>query len=203
MENFKPEAIKNFLTAIICFRVVVSLILIIDALDGSISWWFVWVFGLAFLSDLIDGPIARHFKVVSDEGSKMDGIADIVLFAAIIFCIWLSRRHVIEAFLIPILTVGFTQTTSWIISLVKFGRLTSYHSYVAKLWAFSIAVAIISLFGFNRAGLFFWSAIVLGLVSNFEDIFITLVMPYWSCDILTPREALRLRREYLRKKRIS
>jgi len=194
MVSKKAPIIKYVPNALVIFRMLVIPFLVLDAWDGATGKGFVIAFIVAFATDLIDGPIARRFDAVSDFGSKLDSYADVLLFGATLFCIPRVHYHVVEEFWIPILVVGTTQITSWVFSLIKFGRLTHYHSYLAKFWAFTIAVAVVALFGFNYAGVFFWLAIVCGIASNIEDMIMTFILPRWSCDVLTVCDALRLRK---------
>jgi len=201
MNKKHNSIIKYVPNALVMLRCLIAPFLIFDALDGQISRWFVGAFIIAFVSDLIDGPIARRFNAVTTQGSKLDSWADVVLFGAIIYCIWLVHREIIAEFWIPILTVGTTQIISWIISLVKYGKLTCYHSYLAKFWAFTISLAVVSLFGFNYAGFFFWMAIICGIISNLEDMAMTLILPYWAHDVLTIGHAIRLKKAFIKKGR--
>jgi len=199
MDNKKMSFIKHVPNALVVFRVLIIPFLVIDALDGTATRWFVIAFTAAFVSDLIDGPIARRFNAVSEFGSKFDSYADVLLFGAILFCVLKVHSQVVNAFWVPIAIVGSTQITSWLISLVKFGKLTHYHSYLAKFWAFTIAVSVISLFGFNYAGFFLWLTIICGVLSNIEDVIMTFILPEWACDVLTVPQALRLRKNSLHK----
>jgi len=176
-------------------RCILVPFLIFDALDGKASWWFIIVFIVAFALDLIDGPIARRLNAATPFGSKLDSIVDVVLFGGILYCAWMIHRQIIDAYFLPIMTLLLLQIISWIISLIKYGKLTCYHSYIAKFWALAISVAIISLFAFNYAGIFFWIAITSGIISNIQDIIMTLMLPKWSCDVLTLGAAFKLRKE--------
>lgn len=186
---------------LVFLRVIIAVFLIIDAGDGIISAWFVALFAVAAISDLIDGPIARRFNATSVLGSRLDSYGDVVLVGAILFCIWKVHRDVVYAFWVPITTIGITQVTSWLISLIKFSKITSYHSYIAKIWALAIFIAAMSLFAFDYARVLFWIVIVLGIISNIEDIIITFILPYWACDILTVGQAVKLRKDYLAAKK--
>lgn len=190
--------IKHVPMALVILRVLLAMFLVYDALDGRASRWFVIVFIIAAVSDALDGMIARRFDAITDLGSRMDALADVILYGVILYCVWRLHPNVIKAFLIPLLTVGSTQITSWVFSLAKFRKLTSYHSYVAKFWAFTIVVAVISLFGFNYAGFFFWLTIICGIISNFEDMLITALLPSWTCNVLTVGQALKIRESHLK-----
>jgi len=195
MSAHQKSIIKYVPNGLAVLRCLIAPFLVFDALDGAISAWFVPAFLVAAISDLIDGPIARRFNAVTALGSKLDSYGDVVLIGTALFCIWRVHPEVIARFWIPLVTVGFTQVSSWVISIARFGRMTCYHSYVAKVWALIIFIAIVSLFAFNYAGIFFWLAVIVGIVSNLEDIAITLILPRYSCDVLTIGEALKLRRQ--------
>lgn len=182
-------------------RGFIAVILVLDALDGRTSPWFVTAFIIASVTDMLDGPIARRFNVTTTLGSKLDSSIDAILFGGIVYCVWLVHRETVSLFWIPILIVGITQLTSWAISLIKYGKLTCYHSYVAKFWTFTISLAVVLLFGFNYAGFFFWTAIICGIISNLEDMAMTLILPYWAHDVLTVTHAIRLRKEFIKKSR--
>lgn len=195
MSNKQPNIVRHIPTALVILRVVIAVFLVLDALDGKTGAWFVAGFIIASLSDALDGMIARRFNVATTMGSMLDGYADVVLYGAVLWCIWLAHREVIKAFSAPLLVLAATQLISWLISLARYGRITSYHSYIAKAWAVAIFAAVVSLFAFNYPGIFFWLVIILGVISNIEDISITLIIPRWSHDVSSIPQALVLRKK--------
>jgi len=188
--------IKHVPMALVAVRCLIAPFLVIDALDGETGLWFVILFVIAGITDVLDGMIARRYKVVSTMGSAMDGYADVLLYISILFCIWRVHPEIIKSFFIPILTVGATQVISWLVSLFKYSKITSYHTFGGKFWAVTLFVATFSIFAFNYAGILFWIAIIVGIASNIEDMMITLVTPYWAHDVSSIRDALKLRREH-------
>lgn len=48
---------------------------------AAFGWWRLafFVLALAFFTDMIDGPLARAYKVTTEAGKKLDGYADSVL----------------------------------------------------------------------------------------------------------------------------
>jgi len=86
----------------------------------------------------------------------------------------------------------FLQFASWGFSLVKFRRMTSYHTYSAKAWAIMLFASLALLFAFGST-LLLVPMFVVGIISNIEEILITHVMPYWKGDIASLRDARRLR----------
>ncbi|MBI1846267.1 MAG: CDP-alcohol phosphatidyltransferase family protein [Candidatus Rokubacteria bacterium] len=178
---------------LIAFRVVAGPLLLVDALDGEAGAGFVVLFLAAFLSDVLDGVIARRLGVASAGLRRADSLADLVLYACVFASAWLVHRDVVLAFRWPLAAVVATLLAAYAVSLIKFGRPPSYHAYSAKAWGLLLGVATVALFGFGYAGLALWGAILGGVVNNLEDVAITLVLPRGAHDIPTLAAALRLR----------
>ena len=66
---------KNIANYISVSRIIMSIVLIITK-TFSIPFYIIYVY--CGLSDMLDGFLARKFKIASDIGAKIDSIADIV-----------------------------------------------------------------------------------------------------------------------------
>ncbi len=181
--------IPNALTS---SRFFIAAFLIADALDGAASRLFVPLFLLAGLSDALDGLAARALKAESLRGCVLDGYADIALYAGAAVCACLLYPAVIKGHMYWLVGLLFLQFASWGFSLVKFRRMTSYHTYSAKAWAIMLFASLALLFAFGST-LLLVPMFVVGIISNIEEILITHVMPYWKGDIASLRDARRLR----------
>ena len=62
------------------FRVLIAPLLLVDAVDHQTSIWFLVGYGLAILSDIFDGIIARRLGVSTPQLRQADSWADIWLF---------------------------------------------------------------------------------------------------------------------------
>ncbi len=107
---------------------------------------------------------------------------------------WLVRPLLIQLYIIPLTILLLTQTVSWLFCLLKFGKTTSYHSYFAKFWGLSLFVGTIGFFLHQPNIALFLFAIMVGIISNIEDMIITAITPYWKCDILHIQSARLLRK---------
>jgi len=190
---------RHIPTALVLLRPVIAVVLVIDSLDGTVGPWFVILFVTAAVSDMLDGLIARKLKVTSTLGSKIDAQADAILYLSILFCIWNVHRGIIREFLVPIALVCSLQIASWVVSLIKYGRLSCHHAYTAKTWAIMLFVGITTMFAFNYAGITFWLVLILGVISTTEDIIMTLIIPKWSRDVKSIPAAIKLRKKMLKR----
>jgi len=118
-----------------CFafsRMGAALLALLAALAGEVGW-FARLVAFGFVTDAIDGPLSRWLKTASPRGARLDSRADlalnsaaglgvIVLFPARLAAEWPLVVTVALAYAAPI-TVGW----------FKFGRLTSYHTILARV----------------------------------------------------------------------
>jgi cardiolipin synthase len=151
---------------------------------------FLASFAAAMASDVADGQVARRLGQTSALGARLDSIADLVTWASLpLFVGWLWPdllraeapfvAAAIAAFVLPILA-GF----------LRFGRLTSYHTFGAKLSSWAMALGAALLVASGSAALFHAAVVVLAL-SAVEEIAITAVLPAWRPDVPSLWHALR------------
>jgi CDP-diacylglycerol--glycerol-3-phosphate 3-phosphatidyltransferase len=181
--------------SLVIFRFLVAPFLLWDALDGQTSTWFLIGFLAAFLSDIFDGIIARRLGVSNANLRQTDSWADVCLFSCIFISAWLVHKDVIIAYPLPLLAVVVAQLIWWIVNLVKYGKPASYHTYSAKFWGITLFIAIVSLFGFNYAGIALWLTCIAGLIHTIEEIAMTIILPVWTHDVLSIFHALKIRQD--------
>jgi len=180
--------IANFITSI---RILAAPFLLYLAWSNQKTWFLILlVFSLA--TDAVDGFVARKLNQVSEWGAQLDSWGDFGLFVITPLCVWwlwpeLARREGIfillflAAFFLPLL-IGF----------IKFQRLTSYHTWLAKTSGILLSLGVTILLIWKN-GLVFRFSVGLFMLSALEEIAITLVLPAWQSNIPTLRHALKNR----------
>ena len=186
--------LKHLPKLLIYLRCVIAFILLIDSLDKQISLFFVPLFAIAFLSDVFDGIVARKMGVLTDSLRRFDSLADFILYTCIAISAWLCHRELFAGFEMALFVTCILQMLSWFYSVCKFKRLTSYHSYLAKVWGITLFVATITIFALNYSGWILMIAIITGCLSIVEDMIITSIIPTWKVDILSIFKALELKK---------
>lgn len=182
---------------LIWLRLGIALFLLADALDHRASKVFLLGVFIGFLSDLLDGVIARHLKIVTNKLRVFDSYIDIVFYISLIVSICLIYPSQSTQFYRPTLLTIFLQLINWGISLFKFNKLTSYHSYLAKIRALMLFISVVGLVQFHKSFLF-WYSITLAIFSNLEGITISLILPKWQCDVWTIFHAIKLRKSLIK-----
>ncbi len=113
-----------------------------------LSSTFLIVYTIAGLTDAIDGFIARKMGTISDFGSRLDSIADLLLYSVMIIrlfpILWVKLPHKIW-FLVG--SVILVRLCSYIYVAKKYHRFSAQHTYLNKasgLLAFGVPYAAIT-----------------------------------------------------------
>lgn len=61
------------------------------------KWWAMGILALSFVTDILDGFIARRFNQVSDLGKILDPVADKLMQVTVLVCIAFMHKAVIWA----------------------------------------------------------------------------------------------------------
>ncbi|EDM80595.1 hypothetical protein PPSIR1_36919 [Plesiocystis pacifica SIR-1] len=185
-------------TALVAFRLAAAPMLAWDAWDGAASTLFVPLFFAAFASDVLDGIVARRIGVSTAELRMADSIADISLYGTICACVAWIHPGLVEACALPIAGFFLSYALWWVVNLLRYGKPSSYHTYLAKTWNVSLCVATLIIFlgGSSFAiALAIGVAAGLGVLRNLEEITMSAILPEWTHDVPSLAHALRLRRE--------
>ena len=137
---------------------------------------FLALLAITLLSDAIDGFVARRLHTSSELGTRLDSWGDLVTYLVIPLCAWWLWPEIIrrEAEFVLLVLVAFIAPL--IAGLLKFRRLTSYHTWSAKAVAVLMSIAIFLLFIADVAWPF-RCVVVLLCLSACEEIAITLRLP--------------------------
>ncbi len=154
---------------------------------------FLAVLWCALASDAADGFLARRLGQSSEVGARLDSWGDWLLYAALplgVVWLWpeLARRELLWI---------ATGVTVWIVPTavgwLKFGRLTSYHTYLAKLTGVLMAVGAVALLHWGHSAIFHLAICVL-VLEGVEELLITAELPVWHRDVPSLRSAMRIAR---------
>lgn len=148
---------------------------------------------LGLISDILDGVIARRQNISSTTLRRLDSQTDMVFWLSIGIATWMLYPKLIHDNRIPIWAILVMEICVYIISLLKFKRETCTHAFLSKLWGITLLMAFTSLIGFNHAGIPFFLAIIMGLISHVDRILITLILPKWTHDVPSAYHAYKIR----------
>lgn len=146
------------------------------------------------LSDALDGWLARRLDAVTQLGIRLDSMADFALYIAVPLGGWWLWPELLlrEAPWIALIVVGYALPGA--IALIRFRRLSSYHTWSAKLAVAVTALALLVLFALEVSWPLYIGA-PLALLAGLEQSAITLIAPGPRDELPSIVHALRADRE--------
>jgi len=157
-------------------------------------------FIVAVLSDWFDGKLARRWNTATAGLRQADSIADTVYVIAIAISLWLSHHDIVMTHIWGICAVIALECLRYPLDWWRFGRGASYHALSAKLFGFSIVIAVSAIMMFDYAGPLLWISLAIGVISEMEGVLISLVLPVWTHDVASLKRALEIKRIYAQEK---
>jgi CDP-diacylglycerol--glycerol-3-phosphate 3-phosphatidyltransferase len=135
------------------------------------------------LTDILDGQIARAFAFESRAGAILDSIADTALMLAAVYGVWAFHRQVMTDNPFVCGTAVGLWVLEDVLALVRYGRLSSFHTYLSKLTANVLGafVAVLFVFGFNAW--MFNLAVGLAILASIEELALLAMLPEWRADV--------------------
>lgn len=164
------------------YRLLAAPVLLYFVLTGRIDI-FKWLLAVSFFTDAIDGYLARRFGVTSVRGSKLDSIADdLTVVVAIVGLILLRPQFIREqyAVIIPLLLLYGLQTT---LALVRYGKISSFHTYLAKGAAVLQGVFLVLAFFAEPNLPLFYAVALLTAVDLLEEAVLVVLLPRWQVNV--------------------
>jgi phosphatidylglycerophosphate synthase len=131
---------------------------------------------VSFITDAVDGYIARKKHIESSGGGKLDSIGDLVtLILGLAAFISFETQYFLDH--LPIIVVTFSLfIIQMIIALVRFKKISSYHTYLAKVTAVLMAMFLISTPVIGPVDIVFYTTFYAGIAEAVEEIIITFVL---------------------------
>ena len=181
--NHRKQTKSIIVNSITLYRLIASFALLYFIIQNNLTV-FKWLLVVSFFTDAIDGFLARKFKVTSILGSKFDSIADDLTILMAVIGVFEFKPGFIshEKFLVfTLLTLYLVQTA---IALVKYKKITSFHTYMAKFAAIAQGVFLILMFFLPEwpIGLFRIAA-ALTMLDLLEEIILLFMLSSWQANV--------------------
>jgi phosphatidylglycerophosphate synthase len=139
------ERLRSIPNLISWFRLYLVPVLWVLALTGN-EFNLGLLLAVAFISDGLDGFIARKFKLSTKFGSKLDSVADAALQLSAWIWLLMLEPDVIRNHAWLFWTASVISAGSMMIGLIKFGGLPNLHLYSTKVAGFFISLFLVTTF---------------------------------------------------------
>ncbi len=145
------------------------------------------VFGLvliaALLSDIVDGLVARLCRATSTLGARLDSLADALLFPVAAVGAWVFHAASLRPhawLFVAVVTLALAEVVA---ALWRYGRLSSFHTYLSRASAYALGIFVGGLFVFGFVPWLMWVAVVLAVAASVEEFVLLWRLPRWRSDV--------------------
>ena len=143
---------------------------------------FLVVLALALLTDAIDGYFARKLNQITTLGTTLDSVGDTAMYLTIPPCAWLLWPDLIMHDIVYIIIVIFAFIIPMIAGFIKFGRMPSYHTWLAKITTILLSFTVLIWFATEIVWPF-KIAVIIQILVMIEYLAITIHLKKWRGNI--------------------
>jgi CDP-diacylglycerol--glycerol-3-phosphate 3-phosphatidyltransferase len=180
-ESGKAVRIINLITL---YRIVTFPLLVFFIVTHQVNI-FKWLLLVSFFTDAIDGFLARKYNARSVLGSRLDSIGDDLTILAAVVGLFVTQFDFIQKELTPILILFGLFFIQLIFSLIRYKKISSFHTYLAKTAAVVTGLFLLSVFFFDKIIYpFFYASYIITSLELIEEIVIVIILlPKWKTNV--------------------
>jgi cardiolipin synthase (CMP-forming) len=175
--------ISYFVNGITIWRILAAPLVIYLAFIHDLDL-FKWFLALSFLTDAVDGYLARRYKVVSKRGAILDSVGDDLTVLGGIIGIFVFKLDFIRHQLPLIIIMASFYILQISLALMRYHKMSAFHTWLAKSAAVLQGVFLLLLF-FLPHPLYwlFYLAAYVTLLDLAEEIALVLLLSEWQENV--------------------
>jgi len=167
MQGVQMNYLPNILTT--SRLIIAPLLLFLQPMSG----WFWLLYSYCFLSDLVDGLLARRMNLTSEVGALLDSFADVSFFLAV-FLSFLPQLLAAHTLWVWLLVIAMIRFVSYLIGYVKYRSFSSLHTWLNKAVGFLLCIFPLLLIMFHEKIVILILGII-ATISALEELLITIL----------------------------
>ena len=137
----------------------------------------------SLLGDILDGLLARALGACSELGAMLDSLADTLLLFVAAYGAWIFHRAELSAHLAAFALVPALWGLENLAALLRYRRLSSFHTYLSRAAAYAMGIFVGVLFCF---GFHLWMmrlALGIFVLATCEEFVLLWRLPAWTADV--------------------
>ena len=171
-------------------RILIAPVLFMFAFLGM-EYWFLGALIFFGFTDVLDGFLARKLNMITPLGAHLDSWGDFTIYSTMAICAWILWPEITQRELLYYALLLFSFLLPTLVGLVKFGKLTGYHTWSVKIAVLVTFVGYVALYA-EIASWPFMLASFLAVYAGIEEILITFILHEERTDVRSIFAALRL-----------
>jgi CDP-diacylglycerol--glycerol-3-phosphate 3-phosphatidyltransferase len=173
-------------------RILIAPLMFVFAFLGMETWFLAALIFSGF-TDVLDGLLARKLNMITPLGARLDSWGDFTIYATMAICAWILWPEITQRELLYYALILFSFLLPAQVGIVKFGKITGYHTWSVKIAVFATFVGYIALYA-EIAAWPFMLASFLCVYAGLEEILISLVLREERTDVRSIVAALRYKK---------
>jgi cardiolipin synthase (CMP-forming) len=144
---------------------------------------FILLLSINLITDILDGLIARIFKLQTNFGARLDSLADmgtyIAAFTAFIVLEWPFVSSKAVAFSVLIIMWILPQ----LISIIRFRKPPHFHLWSNKFAGYIQGIFIFTYFNWGNSEIYFWIMWSISILAFMEELIVAVRIPKLRSDL--------------------
>ncbi|MEA5129772.1 MAG: CDP-alcohol phosphatidyltransferase family protein [Proteiniphilum sp.] len=170
---WKGENILNIPNALSLYRLLAFPLILYFALTGQEKWYTIFLC-ISLISDILDGNIARYYKLQTKFGAALDNLADVCTYFMAFLGIFMFKWEDIAPHAWILYLFLFIFIVSYLVSFIRFGKIPGLHLYSAVSAGYLQGTFFFVLFVFGFYPWFYYLVLIWGILAYTEKILILL-----------------------------
>src|SRR5215203_1647389 len=171
------------INGITVYRIVAAPILLILIFTGQYDI-FKWLLGISFFTDLIDGYLARKYKVTSVIGTRLDSIGDDLTILVGMIGLFVMKTAFIKQEIVIFIILFSLFLVQTIYAFIHYRKMTSFHTYLAKTAALLQGAFLLFTFFTTEPNLIlFYVAAIITMLELIEEIILVSLLKHWKANV--------------------
>lgn len=183
MNNNKQHLSYYVINGITLYRIVTAPLLLVLLFLKQYDL-FKCLLAVSFFTDLIDGFLARKYKVTSILGTKLDSIGDDLTVAVAVTGLFVIFPEFIrQQKWVFIILLGLF-LTQMVYAFIRYGKMTNFHTLLAKTAALLQGIFLLLTFFTGQPYLLlFYTAAIVTILELIEEIILVYLLPEWKANV--------------------
>lgn len=135
------------------------------------------------ITDILDGLIARTFKLETELGARLDSLADIGTYIMAFTGMLVLEMDFVKAHAVAFSVVMVLYATPQVIALLRFRRATSFHLYSSKFTGYTQGIFMFTYFVFGCPMWYFYFMIVVSCIAYTEALILVISLPQLRSNV--------------------
>jgi len=178
----RATAWRQVPNALSLVRIACAPVLLLLAVNGQ-ERAFTWVLIPALLTDAVDGWLARRFCLQSRLGARLDSLGDALVWCAALAGLLAFQRDVLAAHRWLIGAVVACWVFESALALLRYRRLSSFHTLLSKLAGVLLTIYVAVLFVIGQCDWLLVVAATANVLASLEEIWLLRLLPQWRTDV--------------------